>query len=148
MKYVDECEFCRIIVGKESARVVFESATTLAFLPLRPAVIGHTLLIPKTHVTDFLNLDDRQLATDLAIATVHVGQALRRALRPDGMNAITSAGEAATQTVSHLHIHLVPRRYGDAMGDIWPRTKEWPDEMEEERIAELVRHECGSGFPA
>jgi histidine triad (HIT) family protein len=138
---MEDCEFCRIVRGGLPARIVYESESTLAFFPLHPAVIGHTLIIPKSHVVDFLALDDG-IASDLAVSTVHVGRALRRALKPEGMNAITSAGKAATQTIFHLHIHLVPRRFGDVIGDFWPPMESWPRDVED-RVAELVREECG-----
>lgn len=138
---VAECEFCQIAAGIEPARVIHETRTTLAFFPLRPAVIGHTLLIPKAHLVDFLAVDS-ELASELAFETIHIGRALQRALEPDGMNVITSSGAAASQTVFHLHIHLVPRRYGDAIGNIWPPSAPSADEIED-HLAELVRREVG-----
>jgi histidine triad (HIT) family protein len=121
--------------------VVHETATTLAFFPIRPAVVGHTLVIPKAHVVDFLAVND-QLAAELAIETTHLGQALRRALSPDGMNVITSSGAAASQTVFHFHIHLVPRTHGDAIGEIWPLSTPSSSEFEDD-LADLVRREAG-----
>jgi histidine triad (HIT) family protein len=137
---ITECEFCQIASGKLSARVIHETATTLAFFPLKPAVLGHTLVIPKSHVPDFLQLTDVGLAADLAAEIVEVGRALQRALKPEGMNAITSAGEAASQTIFHLHVHLVPRRHGDAMGNIWPQSEPLPEALVDS-VAEAVRPE-------
>ena len=63
---------------------------------------------------------DAELAADLSRRVLEIALVLRDALQPDGMNIINSAGEAATQTVMHLHVHLVPRYERDAIGAIWP----------------------------
>lgn len=113
------CPFCRIVQGEDSATVVFESDTALAFFPLRPAARGHTLVVPKAHVSDFLHVDEAQ-ASDLTGAVLRVARAVERAVAPDGMNVLTSAGEAATQTVFHLHVHVLPRWHDDPIGTFWP----------------------------
>ncbi len=136
------CPFCAIIAGTAPARIIDDGPAALAFLPLRPATPGHTLLVPRRHVPDFLAADE-SCATALALAVGQVGRALREALRPDGMNVITSAGEAASQTVMHLHVHLVPRWYGDRMGGIWPDgSGDGPESTRDElvdRIRESLR---------
>jgi histidine triad (HIT) family protein len=125
------CEFCRIVRGEQSARVVGDSSDTLAFFPLQPVCLGHTIVIPKTHVPDLWaagSLPD----TGLMQAVVRVGQAINRALRPDGMNLISSAGHAASQTVFHLHLHVVPRWSGDHIGHIWPPSEPLSDQLKDE----------------
>ena len=116
---MDGCVFCAIVRGDEPADVVHETESSVAFLPLRPAAPGHTLVVPRLHVADFLACP-APLTAALAIEASLLGQALRSALDADGVNLITSAGAAATQTVFHLHLHLVPRWDGDALGDLWP----------------------------
>jgi histidine triad (HIT) family protein len=115
----EDCEFCHIVARSAPAEVVYETGSSLAFFPLNPATKGHTLVVPKTHVRDFLDADARTYI-ELNHAVLKVGHALQEVFSPDGMNVITSAGEAASQTVTHLHIHLVPRWVGDPVGDIWP----------------------------
>ncbi len=95
------------------------SERVVAFFPLEPATLGHTLVIPTSHIPDIWALDDVTAST-LAYATMCVARAVREALAPDGLNIIQSNGAAATQTVEHLHVHVVPRWEGDAMGRIWP----------------------------
>ncbi|MFE7467779.1 HIT family protein [Streptomyces sp. NPDC057499] len=114
-----ECEFCRIGAGEASAELVHEDAENMAFLPLRPAALGHTLVIPKSHYVDFFDLPTRPLAGLMQFVSV-VGSGLRTTLCPDGMNVITSAGAAASQTVFHVHVHVVPRWRDDRFGSIWP----------------------------
>ena len=91
----------------------------MAFFPLRPATLGHTLVIPTTHVPDIWTLDE-STASSLARATLAVARAVKKAVQPEGLNVIQSNGAVATQTVGHLHVHVVPRWKGDAMGQIWP----------------------------
>ena len=113
------CVFCEVVAGRAPARVVYESGDALAFFPDVPAVRGHTLVVPKVHVQDFLDAK-RPEAIAMADACLAVGRALTAELAPAGMNLLTSAGAAASQTVFHLHVHLLPRWEGDALGDIWP----------------------------
>jgi histidine triad (HIT) family protein len=131
------CDFCEIVNGTVPAVVVGETSGALAVLPLHPATKGHTLVIPKIHLNDFLEVDDAT-AGELARTVTSAGRALSKALRPDGMNVITSAGAAATQTVPHLHIHVVPRWHDDAIGPIWPSPDLKLDALRDE-LATLLR---------
>jgi histidine triad (HIT) family protein len=135
-----DCKFCRIITGEEEARVVCETETTLAFFPLKPAALGHTLVVPKQHVAD-LWARDLAVADDLMDAVIVVGRAIQDSLHPDGMNLISSAGEAATQTVFHLHLHVVPRWHGDHIGNLWPPAEPWGETVKDE-VADLIRAAC------
>lgn len=75
------------------------------------------------------------------VATVQVGKAIREALSPDGMNVINSVGEAAQQTVYHVHFHLVPRWHGDHIGNIWPPSEPWSEAVKDE-VADRIRAAC------
>lgn len=136
------CAFCAITAGQAPARRVFETEDVLAFFPDVPAVRGHTLVVPKVHVVDFLHADD-QISGAVARATASVGRALDSLLRPEGLNTITSAREAATQTVMHWHIHVLPRWRGDAMGELWPEDRPTPAQ-ELDELAASLRHFLGS----
>jgi histidine triad (HIT) family protein len=127
-----KCTFCRIVRRELPAKVVTDTAVTLAFVPLRPVTIGHTLIIPKTHVRD-LWAADPQVATAVTNEAIRIGRAITAALRPDGMHLITSAGAAASQTEFHLHLHVVPRWSGDHIGHIWPTGEAW---LEAEQVRE------------
>lgn len=116
----ESCPFCRIVDGSDAdAQVVGEAERWVAFFPLHPATRGHTLIVPRHHVRDFWEADSAT-AAELADACGTVGRALADLLGPDGMNLITSAGEAAEQTIFHLHLHVVPRWHGDDISPIWP----------------------------
>ncbi|WP_168801476.1 HIT family protein [Glycomyces buryatensis] len=140
----DDCEFCRIASGEAEAREVLRTDTVVGFFPLSPAAIGHTLLIPRVHVPEIwaLNLG---LAATLAHWTVIVADALRATLHPQGLNVVQSNGAAASQTVMHLHIHLVPRWEGDALPRLWPTAPPVFDADLDETAAE-IRRRLGRGY--
>lgn len=113
------CSFCAIAAGMEPARVVLETELAVAFFPSDPATLGHTLVVPRQHIVDLWSLDVAT-AEFLATTTLAVARAVRGAFEPEGLNIIQSNGEAATQTVPHLHVHVLPRWRGDDIGAIWP----------------------------
>lgn len=125
-----DCEFCLIVRGDATADVVLDADQVLAFAPLEPAARGHILVIPKSHVPNFLDAPPDVLASVASAARV-VALAAQRAFNPDAFNLITSAGEAASQTVFHLHVHVVPRWEDDRMGDIWPPTTKYLEATQE-----------------
>jgi histidine triad (HIT) family protein len=119
-EFDDNCSFCDIARGQDSgAEVVAEDDDWIAFFPLNPATPGHTLVIPRSHVRNLWEAD-LKLAEAIMRAAVLVGRAIDTALKPQGMNLITSDGRVAEQTVFHLHLHLVPRWQDDGFGQIWP----------------------------
>ena len=113
------CPFCQIIRGDAPATVVYRWDDCIAFTPRRPATLGHTLVVPVRHV---ISLWDPEIssAIKVAVRVRELAVAMKASLDLDGLNIIQSNGAAATQTVPHLHVHLVPRYPGDAMGAIWP----------------------------
>jgi len=138
--YDDDCDFCAIARGEDRpSGVICERETWLAFFPLSPATPGHTLVIPRTHVSDLWSLGG-DLQPHLMAAVIEVGRAIDRALSPEGMNLITSSGDAAEQTVFHLHLHVVPRWHRDGFGRIWPRDDHYEDEALGD-VAERIRAE-------
>lgn len=141
----ESCDFCGIARGEDdSVEIVCEGEAWVAFFPIDPATPGHTLIIPRRHVRDLWEVDD-DLAGSLMAAVLRVGRAIQLALRPEGMNLITSAGSAAEQTVFHLHLHLVPRWRQDDFGKIWPiEGKRYSDERLE-NVADRIRAACKAG---
>jgi len=132
-----ECPFCRIIDGSDAdAQIVAEAGGWVAFFPLHPATRGHTLVVPRAHVRDFWEAG-AATAADLAIGCVAVGRALSDVLEPEGMNLITSAGDAAEQTIFHLHLHVVPRWHGDDIDRIWPPESESSETASPDLVREV-----------
>jgi histidine triad (HIT) family protein len=108
-----DCPFCKIVAGTIGARTVYEDDHALAFLDLTAWQRGHTLVIPKRHTPNLLT--GPSLLVDIAPAIEATARLLVDRLGADGLNLVSSAGEAAGQTVHHLHVHLVPR-YADRPG--------------------------------
>ncbi|WP_338890869.1 HIT family protein [Rhodococcus sovatensis] len=114
------CAFCDIVAGDDStARIVAKGHGVTIFLPDHPATRGHVLVVPDEHVADIWGLS-QGMARTLFSEVARAAGAARDALQPDGLNVIQSNGAAATQSVDHLHVHVVPRWTADDMGEIWP----------------------------
>jgi len=114
---VGDCVFCQIVRGEAPATVVREWDDALAIVPLNPVVDGHVLVLPKRHVATFFSDPDTSAATMRRAAEMLHG--VERHYEPRDHNVITSAGRAATQTVFHLHVHIVPREPGDGLPLPW-----------------------------
>jgi histidine triad (HIT) family protein len=134
----DACEFREIVDRDEpDVREVYRDEHVVAFFPTEPAVLGHVLVVPRRHVPDIWSLDTHE-AAQLARATLVLADAVRDAVDREGLNVIQSNGKAATQSIRHLHVHIVPRRTGDAMGPIWPDKTDY-SESEKDRAMLDVR---------
>lgn len=109
---MDTCVFCGIVAAKSSTKITEDWLHTIVFEPLNPVTPGHMLVVPKRHVSDF--------ADDPITSGYTMLRAAEYAKAAGGdFNLITSKGTAATQTVFHLHVHLVPRREGDGLALPW-----------------------------
>lgn len=116
------CPFCAIISGDDpSARVLFRNHDITAFFPLEPATRGHTLVVPNRHLADLTDLTPAE-SRNIGEAVRRTARAIGAALSPEGLNVIQSSGSVATQTVPHVHFHLVPRWSGDRMVLRWPSS--------------------------
>ncbi|WP_240926333.1 HIT family protein [Streptomyces sp. JB150] len=135
---MEACPFCAVVADPARARVVHEDAHTVAFFPLTPATRGHTMVVPRVHSADIWQMGEEEVG-HLMDAVLTVGRLLRAVLAPEGVNIINSAGRAATQTVFHTHVHLVPRYRGDPMGDFWPPREAPRDEAALDGLAQRLR---------
>jgi histidine triad (HIT) family protein len=111
MTPMNECVFCKIVAGTESARMFARVADAVAFHPLNPVTLGHLLVVPKRHVATFK--DDPYTTGQTAAWAAEIAKMY------DDCNLITSAGPNATQTVQHLHFHIVPRSPNDGLHLPW-----------------------------
>lgn len=137
-----ECAFCEIVNRNDpDVREIYRDENVVAFFPADPAVLGHTLVIPRRHVLDIWSLRTDEAAR-LSAGVLRLAEAIRAAVVPEGLNVIQSNGAAATQTVPHLHVHLVPRNEGDAMGPIWPQETDYSEDRKDDvlnRMKSAVR---------
>ena len=102
------CLFCKIINGEIPCYKVYEDNDFLAFLDISQATVGHTLVIPKKHVTNVFELDD-ETASKMLIVVKNVANKLKEKLNLSAVNILNNSGSLAGQTVHHLHIHIIPR---------------------------------------
>ena len=129
------CVFCEIAKGEVSAHVVYSDDLTLAFLDFRPLFPGHTLLIPRDHVETLAELPEVMLTPFFASAQL-LSRAMEEIMGADG--SFVAMNNRVSQSVPHLHAHIVPRRRKDGLrGFFWPRTKYASDEAMAEVAAEL-----------
>ena len=116
----DDCAFCDVVAGA-AAELVLDEDDFVAFLDRRPVFKGHTLLVPRRHIA---TLPD--LPAELRDGFLAAGQRLARAM-VDGLGAqgsFVAVNNTVSQSVPHLHLHVVPRTKGDGLrGFFWPRTK-------------------------
>jgi len=132
------CVFCRIARREEASHPVLEDELTMAFLDTRPLFPGHCLVIPRAHHETLPDLPAALLAPVLASAQL-VCRALGPALGADG--AFVAINNRVSQSVPHLHVHVVPRRFKDGLrGFFWPRGH-YPDGAEAARVQAAVRAE-------
>lgn len=105
---MNDCLFCKIVAGDIPSSKVYEDEDVLAFLDISQATKGHTLVIPKEHVRNALEMTQTQ-AANLFARIPKIARALQKATKADGLNIINNNEETAGQTVFHAHVHLVPR---------------------------------------
>jgi histidine triad (HIT) family protein len=125
-----ECIFCKIVKGEIPSYKVYEDEKTLAFLDIHPVNPGHTLVIPKKHSFNILDIGAQDWAA-VAETTRKIAKVLHDSLAADGINLNMNNREHAGQVVDHPHVHVLPRYKGDGL-------KHWPSGAYKEGEAESV----------
>ena len=140
------CIFCAIAAAELDAEIVLEGEHTVAFLDHRPLFPGHVLLVPREHHETIENLPGELVEPLFADARLLAG-AVRRAMGAEG--SFVAMNNVVSQSVPHLHVHVVPRRRKDGLrGFFWPRNP-YPDDEAMRAAAEAVRTElAGPAAPA
>jgi histidine triad (HIT) family protein len=136
------CVFCQIIAGEVPAHIVLDEDRTLAFLDVRPLFSGHTLLVPKQHYETLADLPP-----DLIEPFFGTGQRLAQAVEAaaEGDGSLMVINNKVSQSVPHLHLHVVPRKFRDGLrGFLWPR-RPYPDEQAAEEAATKIRRALADG---
>jgi len=106
------CIFCKFVAGEMKAHTVYENENVLAFLDIRPASRGHTMVISKVHAERLDLLEDQHVGP-LFLGVKTVMGLIEKSLKPAGLNVGWNHGWAAGQHVNHLHVHIIPRYAGD-----------------------------------
>jgi histidine triad (HIT) family protein len=125
---MQDCIFCRIAAGALPAARVLETPGVLAFLDISPVNYGHTLVIPKAHYPNLLELPDA-LWTEMGQVCRRVARALQAALQAQGFNIDMNNFEAAGQVVFHAHLHVIPRYDTDGLR-LFPQASYKPGDRE------------------
>ena len=108
------CIFCEIIKGNIPSKKVYEDDNVLAILDISQITKGHTLVLPKKHFDNFLDLDD-EYASYVFLAAKKITKMIDKAYKPLGFNIINNCNEIAGQSVMHYHLHIIPRYEKDEL---------------------------------
>jgi histidine triad (HIT) family protein len=136
------CKFCAIVKGTEPAFPVFEDDAVFAFLDWRPLALGHVLVVPKTHYATLAEIPEDAFGA-LAVRAKRVSAAVIAAMAAEG--SFIGLNNIVSQSVPHLHFHVVPRKWKDGVfagGMIWKRVA-YADDAQREEIAARIRAAMG-----
>jgi histidine triad (HIT) family protein len=134
------CIFCKIVKSDIKPHTVYEDEKTLAFLDANPLAKGHTLVIPKIHVSKLENLDEE--AAEAFFRTIHKLIApIQKAVGAQATTIAVNNGKESGQEIPHVHAHIIPRFKGDKVGSIHSMMGRKPRISQEEmqKIAESIR---------
>jgi histidine triad (HIT) family protein len=131
-----DCIFCKIAAGEIPAQIVEQDDRTVAFMDINPATRGHTLVIPRRHARDLLEIEPADLEAVIGTAQ-RLATRMPDRLGADGVNLLNSCGRAAWQTIFHFHIHVIPRYQGDPLQLPWTPAEGDPEEIA--RAAQALR---------
>jgi histidine triad (HIT) family protein len=133
---VADCVFCSIVEGDAAAHVVLDDAVAVAFLDRRPVFPGHVLVVPRRHVVVIGDLTADEVGP-FFLRVQRVAVAVQSALAADG--TFVGLNNVVSQSVAHLHVHVVPRRFKDGLrGFFWPRQR-YADDAEMAALAQRIR---------
>jgi histidine triad (HIT) family protein len=132
---MDDCIFCKIINKGIPSDIIYEDDKVVAFMDIRPVSRGHALVVPKKHAADIVDSED-EVISDTIIQAKKIATAIQHTLKADGFTISTNRGEAAGQTVFHLHFHIIPRYRKDGLMP-WPHMELEPKNRAQ--IAEEIK---------
>lgn len=137
-----DCVFCSIVRGELPAHLVLDDPIAVAFLDTRPLFPGHTLLVPREHHRTLTDLPPA-LVEPVFERTQRLAGAVQSATGATG--TFVAMNNTVSQSVPHLHVHVVPRNQGDGLrGFFWPRTT-YRDDAHASTVAAAIRDELASG---
>lgn len=135
------CLFCDIAAGHLPSHIVLDAPRRLAFLDHRPLFPGHVLLIPREHIETLPDLPEDEVGEFFGAARL-LCRAVQEAMGAQG--SFLAVNNRVSQSVPHLHVHIVPRTKGDGLkGFFWPR-REYASEAEMERVAARIAGACAT----
>jgi histidine triad (HIT) family protein len=142
---VPSCVFCSIVAGEAPAHVALDDDVVLAFLDVRPLFHGHVLVVPRDHVETLPDLPVDRVAPYFERVQL-LAVAVRDAMGAQG--TFVALNNTVSQSVPHLHTHVVPRTKGDGLkGFFWPRTRYDSDDQAAGVAAMIAKAATGGGGP-
>ncbi len=135
---MNDCLFCKIVAKEISSEGVYEDEDTYAFLDINPLHPGHTLVVPKVHSKNILEISEESYK-DVAKTARLVAKAVKEALNADGVNVHMNNEAASGQVVFHTHVHIIPRYKNDGFVN-WQKTNPTKEEISKagEKIKKLL----------
>ena len=127
---MNDCIFCKIAKGEIPSATVYEDDDFRVIMDISPASEGHMIILPKEHAANVYELSD-VTASKIYVLAKKLATALKDELDCDGINILQNNGEAAGQTVFHLHMHIIPRYYSDDISIRWNQGKSDTDSLTE-----------------
>lgn len=128
-----DCIFCKIIEGQIPSVKVYEDDTVVAFLDINPLSTGHTLVVPKTHADNIVEISEPDAIAVMKAVRI-IAAAIKKGVQADGVNILQLNGKAAGQVVPHLHVHIIPRWFDDGI-----TISHWPMQAGDmKKIAEVA----------
>jgi histidine triad (HIT) family protein len=134
---MEKCIFCDIITGRSNAEIVYEDKESIAVMDKYPINDGHVLVMPKKHYATIMQMPSAEVGS-LYVRVAKLAKAVSMATRAIGLNIGQNNGEAASQIVPHIHVHVIPRYGDDAPRGKWPFRKK-VDTAQLKIIAESIR---------
>jgi histidine triad (HIT) family protein len=131
-----DCIFCSIVAGELPSQILAEDEYTVSFLDINPWTRGHSLVVPRKHSKDLLEIDPSDLSRTV-VAAQQLAATLEDRLDADGINLLNSCGAAAWQSVFHFHIHVIPRYVDDPLR--LPGAPQQVESDELEKLADEIR---------
>ncbi|MBI1838748.1 MAG: HIT family protein [Candidatus Colwellbacteria bacterium] len=122
-----ECLFCKIANKLIPSHVIYEDVSAVSFLDINPISMGHTVVVPKEHAQNLLEIPDSSLG-DFFGAVKNSTAMLQKALNPAGFTIGINHGRISGQSVDHLHVHIIPRFEGDGGGSLHSVVHNPPNE--------------------
>ena len=134
---MSDCIFCKIANGEIPSYTVYEDDNFRAIMDIAPASKGHIIILPKQHAKDIFELDE-DMASKIYVVAKKIAKVVKDVTKCDGVNVLQNNGEAAGQTVFHLHMHVIPRWNNDNIKITWEQTQVEKDTLQS--LAEDIKN--------
>jgi len=134
----NECLFCRIIKKELPSTILYEDSTVIAILDAFPATPGHALVLPKEHIDNIYTMPP-EIGASVMKTAINLAKAMKKQLKPAGLNLVQSNEKLAGQVIFHFHLHVIPRYENDSVVFKFGHGTETTGENELGKIAAKIK---------